>query len=675
MVEFRFSFHTDPWSFTLFSWSNFFCSRPCLLLLAAAFLTPSAAHSADWQQPTPEELSMTSQADAPNASAVYLFREETTDDKLHMHSIYVRLKVLTEDGKRYADVEIPYEHRQFTITDVSGRTIHSDGSVVPFTGNPEDKVIQKSAALQYRKKVFSLPDVQIGSIIEYRYRLHYADQIVVPPTWFIQSELYLRKAHYRFVPTQHDLTSGRNQHVSSILSVPLLPKGVAVKKIHDAYEVDVEKIPPEPIEEYLPPIHSYSYRVYFLYSPYDNGGEFWKDEGKHWSKQADDFMSADKAVKGMVSQWTVPGEAQDVKLRKLYAGVMSFENTDYTRQRSEREEKSEGFRTIRNVQDIVERKRGTSEELTLLFVALARSAGLKAYLMAVTNRATEVFNPNVLSMDQLEDDIAIVNVDGKEQFFDPGERYCAYGQLHWTHTLAGGLRQVDGGTAFAHSPDNVFKDSKTVRVADLQLDESGGVKGTIQVGYSGSPALAWRQRALETDRKEIEHDMEDSVREELPNGLTVQIDEVLYLNDPSKQLVAKFRVSGPLATLTAKRMFVPLELFEANAKPKFLQPKRELPVYFHYGYEETDQISITYPESVTVESSPKQEQFIMKTFAALQEGSEVKRNSIVLFRDFSLAWVVFTPDSYDELRGFYGQVARKDQEQAVLKVGAHESGN
>ena len=37
---------------------------------------------------------MTSQAGAPGATAVYLYREETTDDSLRMYSFYVRLKVL-----------------------------------------------------------------------------------------------------------------------------------------------------------------------------------------------------------------------------------------------------------------------------------------------------------------------------------------------------------------------------------------------------------------------------------------------------------------------------------------------------------------------------------------------------------------------------------------------------
>lgn len=659
----------------MFRWLHTYCLTPCFVLIAGTLLMPPFVHAAEWQQPTPEELAMTSQTGAPNASAVYLYREETTDDKLHMHSMYVRLKVLTEEGKKYADVEIPYEHRNFSITDVTGRTIHTDGSVVPFTGKPYDKVIAKTSTKEYQQKVFSMPDVQVGSIIEYRYKLRYDDNLAVPPTWYIQSELYLRKAHYRFVPTQHQLTSGHDQLVSSLIWLPMLPKGDTVKKENDAYVVDIENVPAQPDEEYEPPLHGYTYRVYFKYSPYLNKDEFWKNEGKYWSKQVDKFMNLSGPVSAMAGQLTAPGDPQDVKVKKLYEGVMAFENTDFTREHSAREDKSEGLRSVKTVQDIIARKRGNSEELTLLFVALARAAGLKAYVMEVSNRDTDFFNPNLMSMGQLDDDIAIVNVNGKEMYFDPGERYCAFGQLHWKHTMTRGLRQTDGGTTFGETPDNAYTDSKTVRIATLKMSDDGQVSGTVRVGYTGTPALYWRQHALETDQKETEHDMEEAMRKGLPAGMTVKLEKVMYLDDASRQLIANYSVEGPLATVTAKRLFVPLEIFEANARPKFVQPKRETPVYFHYAYHDADEITISLPPSMTIESAPKSEKIPMKSFAALVEGAELKGNTLTLNRTFAIASVIFPIEEYDELRTFYAKVIRKDQEQAVLKVGAHASGN
>src|SRR5271154_4965134 len=98
-------------------------SGRCLLRLslfsALISLSTTFTLAQQWTAPTPEELSMTSQREVPGAPAVYLFREETTDDKLHMFSIYTRLKVLTERGKEYSNVELSFAR----VSDGGGYTV------------------------------------------------------------------------------------------------------------------------------------------------------------------------------------------------------------------------------------------------------------------------------------------------------------------------------------------------------------------------------------------------------------------------------------------------------------------------------------------------------------------------------------------------------------------------
>ena len=81
----------------------------CWFRFAASLFAFSTLLHAQFQAPTKEELEMTSDPKAPGADAVYLYREEKTDDNLHYHSYLVRIKVLTEKGKELATVRIPYE--------------------------------------------------------------------------------------------------------------------------------------------------------------------------------------------------------------------------------------------------------------------------------------------------------------------------------------------------------------------------------------------------------------------------------------------------------------------------------------------------------------------------------------------------------------------------------------
>jgi hypothetical protein len=138
----------------------------CGALLSLALAAPALLH-AQFQAPAPDELKMTADPKAPGAAAVYLYREETTDDKLHYHTYYERIKVLTEKGKELATQRIPYEHGQFKVTNIQGRTIHADGTIIPMTVKPTDLVDIKAGGFQVNTMVFTLPSAEVGSILEY----------------------------------------------------------------------------------------------------------------------------------------------------------------------------------------------------------------------------------------------------------------------------------------------------------------------------------------------------------------------------------------------------------------------------------------------------------------------------------------------------------------------------
>ena len=119
---------------------------------------------------------MTADPKAPGAAAVYLNVEEITDDPHNSQSFYARIKVLTENGKELATVELPPLSRgKFKITDIKGRTIDCDGTVVPLVGKPQDPLASRQPpvkAIRFVPTVRSLHSrSRGGSILEYIYTL------------------------------------------------------------------------------------------------------------------------------------------------------------------------------------------------------------------------------------------------------------------------------------------------------------------------------------------------------------------------------------------------------------------------------------------------------------------------------------------------------------------------
>src|SRR5258708_22645959 len=124
----------------------------------------------EWQPISQEELKMTSLPEAPGAPAVILYRQVDRDDGRTPHEdTYVRIKILTEEGRKYANVEIPYFKEYGGMTAIKARTIRPNGSIAAFDGKVYEQTIVKAKGVKYLAKTFTLPDVQVGSIVEYRY--------------------------------------------------------------------------------------------------------------------------------------------------------------------------------------------------------------------------------------------------------------------------------------------------------------------------------------------------------------------------------------------------------------------------------------------------------------------------------------------------------------------------
>jgi hypothetical protein len=416
----------------------------------------------------------------------------------------------------------------------------------------------------------------------------------------------------------------------------------------------------------MPPISSLSYRVLFYYSAYRTSDEFWRNEGKYWAKQSDKFIGPGSAVRDAVQQLSAPGDTQNQKLRKFYAAVMKLENTDYTREHTPAEEKAAGLKEIRNTDDIWTRKRGSSDQLAQLFIAMARAAGMKAYLMAVTNRDHNLFIQGYLSLGQLDDDIAIVSVDGKELFFDPGSRYCPYSHLEWKHSMATGLRQTENGAAIATSSPEAYTSSRIQRIANLKMDQQGIVTGTVKMAYIGAPALQTRHLSLRGDSTSLERDLRVDVENLLPAGMEVKVASIEKLEDYESPLTINYNVHGAIGYSTGKRLLITGDIFETNSKPTFPHEKREIPIYFQYPHMVQDAIRINFPSTIRVESLPAGDKQQFQNFAAYTLSTEMTPTSFTVRRNYDLAEIIFKTDEYGALRNFYSKMETKDQESIVL---------
>ena len=656
-----------------------------LFAVAALYSTAGFAQAGQFQPPTPDELKMTADPKAPGAAAVYLNIAQTADDNLGTRTFYARIKVLTEKGKELATVEVPYGGN-LKVNAIKGRTIHSDGTVIPLEVKAEDLLTNKSGDFRVGKKVFTLPSAEVGSILEYRYDIDYPENSVSSPLWEVQRPFFVHQAHYAFSPFKAFMTgignmtsreiynSKTGKTLDTLIWWSHLPPGQkVVANAEGRFSIDLTDIPAAPEEDWMPPLDSVLYRVFFYYKASGTAKEFWDEEAKSWSKEVNHFAETSGAIKSAVAGLVASSDTDLVKAKKLYDAVQALENTDYTRKKTESEMKTLGIKEAKRAEDTWNQKSGDSEDIAMLYLAMVRAAGLSAYAMKVADRSRIVFDDQYLNASQFRDTLVILSTGGQDILTDPGEKMCPFKTVNWRHTVTAGMRQMPNNAAgFVTVPEMPYLENTTTRTGEVTVDEHGKVTGDLQVAMKGQQALSWRQTAMRNDDAELKKEFDRVLGREVPDGVEAHVDHFLGMDTPDSNLIAMVKVTGNMGAATAKRLLLPGFFFESHSSTPFVkEEKREEPVDMQYGDKVVEQITYDLPAGSTVEGSPADSSDTWAGHARYIVKTKATPGQFIILRQLERAFSQAKPEEYQDLRGFYQKVATGDQQQLVLRASAN----
>ena len=628
----------------------------------------------EWPAIDPAELKMTSEPKAPGAPAIILYRQVDRDDSdaLRPHEYnYVRSKIFTEEGRKYADVEIPVLKGEWNVGDIHARTIRPDGSIMKFDGKVYEKEIVKARGIKYLAKTFTLSDVQPGSIIEYRYMIDFAEGYVFNSHWELSNELFTKHAKFSLKPySSWALQWSWPNGLPGNAKPPL--------KEQNLIQMDVEDIPAFQTEDDMPPEGAMKFIVDFIYNA--NGFEkeadkFWKREGKKMCDGAEGFVNKRKAMEQAVAQIVAPGDSAEEKLRKIYARAQTIRNTSYEVEKSEQEQKRAKEKDINNVEDVWKRGYANGYQITWLFLGLARAAGFDAAPVRMSMRNDHFFQKNLMKASDLNNNVVLVKLDGKEMYFDPGTAFTPFGMLPWSETGTAGLKLDKEGGTWVSTPNPESSASQILREADLTLTSEGSLEGKLRVTFTGSEALWRRVEERHEDDAHRKKFLEDYAKEIVPAGIEVELTNKPQWTSSAPSLVAEYtlKVSG-WASGAGKRALLPVGLFTAPEKHKYEHTTRVHPLYFQNMYEKKDDVRIALPLGWQVSSLPPAVNHDAKLIVyALKVEND--KGTLHLLRTLRSDLTFLDQKHYGALRNFYQAVRTADDQQIVLQPGGISSGN
>ncbi|HWZ98231.1 MAG TPA: DUF3857 domain-containing protein [Candidatus Dormibacteraeota bacterium] len=648
-----------------------FCASVFLtttLMVSSAILAPREASGDDWLPISAEELKMTDLPEAPGAPAVILYRQVDRADKLYgsKEFNYVRIKVLTEEGRKYANVDIPIVGGNQDVSSVRGRSVHTDGSIVNFDGKVYEKTIVKTAGRKYLAKAFTLPDVQVGSIIEYQYYVDFRDRYFYNALWILSDRLFTKVARFTMEPyVEHGLAVRWDYPAG-------LPNGTKppAADMRGIVRMEVKNVPAFEEEDSMPPEDEVRQRVEFIYSmgrEEQDPDRFWKQFGKKAYGEAEGFAGKTVFLSQITAETVSNSDTPEVKVQKLYDRVQQIRNLTYGTYLSEQEKQRAGIRTNSNAEDVWKSGAGTKHEIDWLFMGMVRAAGFEASPVAISNRKRFFFKKERENLREMDFTGILVKVGAKEMLLDPGAKFAPAGLLPWEETGVPALRlDKDGGTWFQTDLGSA-EASQILRKADLKLSEDGTLEGKLTITYSGQEAFARRIDGAVQDEEARRKTLEDQVKEYIPAGSEVQLTTPPDWKTSSPTMTTEFHMKVPgWAIASSKRLLLPVGLFGNAEKHVFEHADRHQAIYFEHPWDKVDEVNVTVPDGWQVVAVPNPQMVDLKaakySYSMLRVG-----NTLHIKRELAINFVLMEQKFYPSLRGFFQTVRTRDEQQIVLQ--------
>jgi hypothetical protein len=655
-----------------------------VLAIASAVLAlflPVALPAQDgglWTAIDPNDLKLDDNPKQPCAPPMVLDYWHEINNLLANETIRIRIKVFREQGTKYANIEIPYFAKSMQVEDIRARTVTPQGLSVDYKGEVFEKEIVKAKRYRLNAKTLILPDVQVGTIIEYTYRLHWKSgfpdvikspgrYLITEPIaylagdWEVQRDLFVRHAHLTL--RAYPNSTLRNLTVS-------LPSYLGANRGADGtLYVEMENIPAFEEEESAPPEDSIRGHLAVFYTfGFEEAESFWKSIGRRDGKFYDEFLKKSGRAKSEVQRLIAPGDTDEQKLRKLYARSQEIRMVSYEESKTEKEQKREELKENKNADDVLSRNYAYGNQVNLAFMALAQAAGFKVNAVRLVSRDNHFFQQKLFDPAQLNATVVQVILGGKPRYFDPATKYCPYDLLPWAETDTIGVLADQLNPAVLQLQIRPSSEAVVRRSAELIVDDEGNVEGDVRLEFEGQEALLWRLDERNGDDAQRRKSLEDWLKAILPDNSECTLTASDGWTKSEGPVTATLHVqTHGYASQVGQRLLLRLAYFKTSEnKSLFSSPHRTHPVYFRYPMQSYGIVRFKPPKGFAVEATPAA--LSMKSGAANFDLKAEQFDQVLqITRSFVLDANYFPTDKYWALREFLQRVAGGDEAQAALK--------
>jgi hypothetical protein len=657
-------------------------SKLLIILFLIVFITKGTAQKFELGKVSIKELEEKTHPIDTSAVAAILYNNAKTVFKYDLKNGFsinteyeFRIKIYKKEGLKWANQQVPYyvgyeNYNDDVVRFSNAVTYNLENDHIVKTKLDNEGSFKKNVNEYWKEASITMPNVKVGSIIEFKYVLK-SENIVAFPVFNFQYDVPVNYSQYITevpgfliyksvltgyfkVQTDQKIANGFQNFVNKYGQ----STDINYKQVNSSYIA--ENVPALKEEYYVDNIQNYRSslqheleKTQFPEEPVKDYSETWEgvakiiyqdqNFGKELSER--DYIAQDlkRILKDINS---IPERVNAIF--KFVQNKMNWNN-------------QKGYLTDVGVKKAYIAGTGNVAEINFILIAMLNYAGIHSnpVLISTTEYGIPVF-PSRTIFNYV---IVATEIAGKQVLLDATNKKTTLNilplnTLNWTGRL---IRQDGSSQEINLVPIKLTTENTNLMVV---IDKEGKITGKARNIKTDYDAFSFRER-----NEGIADDIYLEKLESKWNGIQINDYSIDNLKDFSKPIIENFTFTAEnqCEIIGGKIYFDPL-LFLTQTKNPFRQEKRELPIYFGYPKQGKFNISIEIPEGYSVESVPKAikistgENLGMFTFNILSEGNKIQ---IVITEEINKA--IVSADFYDVLKDFYQQIIDKQNEKIVLK--------
>jgi hypothetical protein len=610
-----------------------------------------------WGKISKEILTMDYFEADTTADAVILFdvaEEEITEDNIKLRR-HVRIKILSEEGKSYADVKIPYYHED-RVEDIKAQAVSPRGKKTKLKG---DNIFEEKINRYLKGKVFAIPGVEIGSVIEYKYMLTSEYYTILDP-WYFQSDCYTQVSEFAIKLDPRFNYNVFYQNVYGEDAEPerseyLIPGGITRSGIRVAWRI--ENIPPITSEPYMKNVDDYRMALFFQLLEYRSPYSYvkfiaeWDDLAKKVHNHFKQFYSRKGSLKDKIEELCPDSLSSENKIRLLYNFVRDEIDTKWIH----------SIWLDRSPEEVLEKRIGDISEKNMLLISLLRHAGIEAHPILISTRKNGILRTNWPQLQQFNLVLAYVNVEGKEYFLDACDQYCPYNILPENDLVEFGFLIMKENSRFIKMPKASKINLKYCK-SNGELLENGKLVYHCDFRYEGYEAMKMRRKLMNEDVNDYLTDwLSDKFAQVSLDSFQVQDLENI---DLPLRISIDFSAEEYAQVIGDMIYFNPPQVNRLGSNP-FKREVRNFPVDYSYLAGINEELTLTLPEGYLIEELPPFKLIKINGGHFLCDCSQ-EGNVVTFRRQFLIKKLSFPPREYSNLRDFHAQIVNMEEGQVVL---------